>query len=150
MGEGDAIKTCGWRTGVNTCRMLRGTDKHCLWHRYWIRLVDVCVPGRSQEDEFVEWWEQFQPYGIYGDRPGQWWGSIDALWPALTGAGDPPVLTQAMENELLLRRAQVRRYQLGVPWGSDPWPRISGEPLPVWDEWMNKIHGSLLAKKQCG
>lgn len=150
MGEGDAVKTCGWRTGVNTCRMLRGTDKHCLWHRYWIRMVDVGVLGRSQQDEFMEWWEQFQPYGIYGDRPGQWWASIDALWPALTGVGDPPVLTHALENELLVRRAQVRRYQLGQPWTSDPWPRRSGEPLPAWDDWKNKIHGSFQATKQCG
>lgn len=139
MTSTDPVKTCGWRTGVNACRMLRGTDKHCLWHRYWIRLLDVSVPGRSQQDEFVEWWEQFQPYGIYGDRPGQWWASIDALWPALTGVGDPPILTQAVENELLLRRAQVRRYRQGQPWTGDPWPRRSGEPLPQWDEWKNKI-----------
>lgn len=137
----DPGKTCGWRTGVNTCRMLRGTDKHCLWHRYWIRLVDAGVPGRPQRDEFVEWWEQFQPWGIYSDRPGQWWASIEALWPALMGVGEPPVLTQAIENELLLRRAQVRRYKQGQPWLSDPWPRRIGAPLPAWsaEQWQAKV-----------
>lgn len=141
MGESDPVKTCGWRTGVNSCRLLRGTDKHCPWHRYWIRLVDVGVLGRPQRDEFVEWWEQFQPYGMYGDRPGQWWASIDLLWPALTGVGDPPVLTVVFENELALRRAEVWRHRQGLPCLSSPRPRVHGEPLPVWsvEEWHVKV-----------
>jgi len=140
VGEHEISASCGWRTGAHACKMLRSTAKHCLFHAHWIRLVDHGVFGRQQYDEFCEWWEQYQPYGPYGDQPGQWWASIAALWPALTGVGDPPVLTRAIENELYVRRAEVRRHLSGLPWLGDPWPRVQGEPLPAWtpDDWQAK------------
>lgn len=132
--------TCGWRTGVHPCRMLRGTKTYCLFHSHWARLVEVRQLDRPQAEEFAVWWEQFQPWGIYGDRPGPWWASVAALWPALRGVADPPRLTSMLENELCLRRAEVSRYQRGICWDRDPWPRVSGEPLPEWiaAEWQAK------------
>ena len=131
---------CSWRTGAHVCRMRRSTARHCLFHAHWIRLVDYGVLGRQQYEEFCEWWEQYQPYGPYGDRPGQWWASIASLWPALTGLGDPPRLTTALEDELVVRRAEVSRFRRGLAWTGVPWPRYSGEPLPRWerDEWQAK------------
>lgn len=124
--------TCTWRTGVNVCRMRRSSVKYCLFHQHWVRLVDHGVLGRQQDDELVEWLEQFQPYGPYGNQPGQWWASVDALWPALKGVADPPVLTDALSNELYLRRAQVSYARNGREWTGDPWPRLTGYPLPGW------------------
>jgi len=132
-GSAQAVSGCTWRTGAHACRMPTAADRRCGWHRYWIRLVDGGNVGRQQYDEFCDWWEQFQPYGTYADNPGPWWAAIEALWPAMTGLGDPPVLTAALENELVLRRAEVRRFRVGVAWGRDPWPRVSGLPLPVWE-----------------
>lgn len=140
--ETESSSTCSWRTGAHGCKMKRSSAKHCLFHLHWLRLVDHGVLGRQQYDEFVDWWEQYQPYGPYGDRPGQWWASVAALWPALTGVGDPPVLTQAIDRELYLRRAEVRKHLAGLPWPGDPWPRLHGEPLPAWSSqhWQLKIN----------
>lgn len=143
---------CVWRTGVQGCRMLPTSGRHCAWHGHWMRLVDVGNVGRQQYAEFCDWWELFQPYGIYGDHPGQWWADKHVLWQALMGEGQPPVLSESIANELLLRRAEVRRYRQGVAWGADPWARVDETPLPRWieEEWKNKIHGSSLATNPCG
>lgn len=132
---------CAWRHGAYHCKLRPTSGRYCVWHAYWLRLVDAGTLGRSQYDEFGEWWEQFQPYGIYGDNPGPWWAAIEVLWPALTGLGEPPVLIPAIGNELLLRRAEVRHYQQGLAWGRDPWPRVSGLPLPVWEreQWQKRV-----------
>lgn len=103
-----------------------------MWHAHWLRLVDAGSLGRPQAEVFAEWWEQFQPYGIYGDNPGPWWAAVEVLWPAMIGLGEPPVLTSALVNELLLRRAEVRHQRQGQPWERDPWPRVTGLPLPAW------------------
>jgi phospholipase/lecithinase/hemolysin len=84
-----------------------------------VRLVDAGNLGRQQYDEFAEWWEQFQPYGRYGDNPGPWWAAIETLWPAMTGCGDAPVLTAEISLELQARRAEVRHFKSGIPW-KDP------------------------------
>lgn len=133
--------TCAWRQGAHQCRMIPTSGRHCVWHAYWMRLVDAGNLGRQQYDEFCEWWEQFQPYGIYGDNHGQFWADRSVLWPALTGLGEPPVMTTAIANELLLRRAEVRHYKQGLDWPRDPWPRVSGLPLPEWqaEVWQKKI-----------
>lgn len=141
------LVTCDWRTGPRVCAMRPTSGRHCVWHAYWRRLVDAGNLGRQQYDEFCEWWEQFQPYGIYGDNPGQWWADTSVLWPALTGLGELPVQTPAISNELLLRRAEVRHYKQGLAWTRDPWPRVSGLPLPTWtaEEWHAKVD---LTRKQ--
>jgi hypothetical protein len=133
-GESPApsLATCAWRTGAYACRLPAGSGHRCAWHAYWLRLVDAGNLGRQQYDEFGEWWEQFQPWGQYAENHGPWWAAIEALWPALTGLADPPVLTRELRNELLLRRADVRRYLTGQPSGQAPWPRLHGQPLPAW------------------
>lgn len=132
--------TCAWRTGAYVCRMMPTSARYCLFHRHWLTLIDARVFGRSQQDEFREWWEQFQPYGRYGDNPGLWWADMHVLWACLTGLGEPPLLTDALSRELYLRRAQVRRYRQGVAWERDPWPRMTGAPLPPWhaEQWQAK------------
>lgn len=136
--------TCAWRTGTHLCKLLPTSGRHCIWHSYWMRLVDAGNFERQQYEEFCEWWEQFQPYGTYGDNPGPWWAAIDVLWPALTGLGEAPVLTSGVQKELLLRRAEVRRYKHGLTWDRDPWPRMTGSPLPVWaaERWQKRIDDS--------
>ncbi len=133
--------TCVWRTGAHTCKLLPTSGRHCAWHAHWMRLVNAGNIERQQYDEFCEWREQFQPYGRYGDNHGLWWAAIEVLWPAMIGLDEAPVLTPALESELLLRRAEVRRYRAGLAWDRDPWPRVSGMPLPVWqaEEWRKKI-----------
>jgi hypothetical protein len=103
-------------------------------------MVDAGNLGRQQYEEFAEWWEQFQPYGIYGDRPGPWWAALDVLWPAMTGCADAPVLTASLELELYTRRAEVGRYKQGLAW-DDPWQRLNGPPLPPWEPslWQPKV-----------
>ena len=147
--------TCAWRTGVHACKMIPTSGRYCAWHAYWMRLVDAGSIGRQQHDEFCEWWEQFQPYGIYSDTPGQWWAAVDVLWLVLTGLADKPVMTEVIAKELFLRRAEVRHYQQGLVWGLDPWPRLHDAPLPQWidSSWQkhaNRNHGSSRHTKQCG
>lgn len=141
MSDAVSVPTCGWRTGVRICRMLSGTNKYCGFHAHWVRLVERGRLDRQQYDEFCVWWEQFQPWGIYGDRPGQWWASIAVLWAALTGLAEAPKLTAVINNELILRRWEVSRYVRGVAWDHDPWPRLTGEPMPKWErtEWEIKV-----------
>lgn len=136
-----ALVSCAFRYGSHLCKMRPTSGRHCVWHAYWLRLADAGNLGRQQYDEFIEWWEQFQPYGIYGDNPGQWWADHDLLWQAMIGVGDPPVLTPVLSKELQLRRAEVRHYKQGLPWVKDPWPRVSSLPLPAWeaDVWQKKI-----------
>jgi len=138
------IVTCDWRTGAARCAMRVSSGLRCQWHAHWVRLVDAGNLGRQQKDEFAEWWEQFQPYGIYGDRPGQWWAALDVLWAAMTGCADAPVLTASLELELYTRRAEVGRYKQGLAW-PDHWQRLSGPPLPPWERslWQPKVamHG---------
>lgn len=133
--------TCVFRYGAHACQMRPTSGRRCVWHAYWLRMVEAGNIGKGQYDEFCEWWEQFQPYGIYGDNPGQWWADTAVLWPAMTGLGEPPVLTLACSNELILRRAEVRHYRQGLDWVRDPWPRVKGKPLPVWtaEDWQLKI-----------
>lgn len=135
------LLSCAFRYGAHLCKMRPTSGRHCVWHAYWLRLVDAGNIARQQYDEFCEWWEQFQPYGIYGDNPGQWWADRDVLWPAMTGLGEPPVMTSLIQRELILRRAEVRHYKQGLPSMKDPWPRIEGKPLPEWNaaQWQEKI-----------
>jgi len=139
-----SMATCAWRTGAYACRMPVGSAHRCAWHQHWMRLVDAGNIGRQQFEEFAEWWEQFQPYGNYGENHGPWWAAIDVLWPALTGMDDPPLLTREIRNELMLRRVDVRHYLLGQPGPKAPWPRIEGQPLPAWraDEWQAKARAA--------
>lgn len=143
--SGSAPLSCVWRTGVYGCRMPVASERRCGWHRYWVRMADAGNIARAQYDEFCEWWEQFQPYGSYADNHGPWWAAVEALWPALTGVGDPPVMTSSIENELLLRRAEVRRFLAGQQGVVAPWPRVHGLPLPSWetDVWQRQALASL-------
>ena len=137
-------ETCRWRTGDRRCRLQPTAVGRCAWHHHWARLVDSGAVGRGQEEEFREWWEQFQPWGVYGDRPGPWWADVEMLWSALCGFGDAPVLTVRHENELLLRRCEVFNYRQGrVAYSPHPWPRLNEAPLPQWnvDYWSKKIAG---------
>lgn len=134
--------TCAWRTGAARCQIrVRADGLRCQWHTHWVRLVDAGHLDQQQYEAFVEWWEQFQPYGHYGDNPGPWWAAIEVLWPVLTGCGEPPVLTSEISRELQLRRAEVRHYRDGLSW-SDPWPRVMSLLLPRWEaeEWQGKIN----------
>jgi hypothetical protein len=144
--------TCPWRTGVYQCKLLPTAGKYCQWHQYWLRLVDAGNLGRQQREEFMEWREQFQPYGIYAYNPGQWWADGEVVWAALTGVGEAPRMTEAIASELLLRRAEVRRYQQGQAWEHNPWARVDGSPLPEWsaEAWKRHvlINGSSLAIQQ--
>lgn len=120
-------------------------DSRCQWHRHWLRLVDRGSLGQSQSDAFAEWWEQFQPYGCYADHPGAWWADMHVLWACLTGLGEMPVLTAVLSRELYLRRAEVRHFKLGLPW-KEPWPRVSGYPLPPWEpaRWQATVNAQCL------
>ena len=133
--------TCAWRTGAYACTIPASSGHRCAWHGYWLRIVETGNIGRQQYEEFCEWWEQFQPYGQYAENHGPWWAAIEVLWTALTGMADPPMLTREIRSELLLRRAEVRHMKIGQPWTRDPWPRLSGTPLPVWEpaQWQRKI-----------
>jgi hypothetical protein len=141
MSEEASAKVCQWRTGVLMCRLIPTAGKYCLWHQHWVRLVDVGNLGRQQREEFGEWWDQFQPYGLYAENPGQWWADVDVLWQCLTGHTEAPCLTDVLARELYIRRAEVRRYLSGLPMGETPWDRVSGLPLPAWirDEWQAKV-----------
>jgi hypothetical protein len=134
------ITTCAWHTGASRCALHVFAEQRCQWHRQWVRLVDAGNLGRQQYAEFAEWWEQFQPYGRYGDNPGQWWAALDVLWPAMTGCDVAPVLTLDISRELQARRAEVRRFKAGLDW-QDPWPRLHGAPLPEWnrEQWQAKV-----------
>lgn len=140
------LPTCAWRTGNRQCVLVPTGDVRCQWHRQWGRLIDLGIVGRSQYDEFAEWWEQFQPYGCYAENPGPWWADIHALWSCLVGLGELPVLTEELARELYLRRVEVRRYRQGIAWERDPWPRITGSPLPPWkpEEWQAKAAARLV------
>lgn len=140
------IETCAWRTGASRCGIHVYTQLRCQWHQHWFMIIDGGYPGLEQHDAFAEWWEQFQPYGQYGDNPGPWWASKEMLWRVLSGQEEQPVLTSAIENELILRRADVRRYRYGMNQSSDPWPRLTDIRLPPWDaiQWqqtMNAMRG---------
>lgn len=144
-------KVCAWRTGQQHCRM-RPTSRYCSWHSYWFRLVQRGNLAREQREEFADWWEQFQPYGIYAESPGQWWADRDLLWSSISGEQDPPMLSKPIENELVLRRNEVFRARKGLVLAIDPWARLVGMPLPRWakEEWKKKTDGSFLHTKQCG
>lgn len=141
---------CAWKTGDRHCRMWPA-GKHCQWHQAWLRQVDVGAIGEGQAAAFQVWWEQFQPTGLYADNPGQWWADALLLWQCVIGLDDPPKLTDVMARELYIRRAEVRRYLSGLPMGVTPWERVTGLPLPRWEEleWKYKIqamikHGSFI------
>lgn len=144
-------RVCAWRTGTTHCRM-RPSGAYCSWHSYWLRLVEHGNLMRQQQEEFFEWWEQFQPYGIYADQPGPWWADKELLWAAIIGKQDPPAKTSEVERELILRRHEVRRYSQGLTIAIEPSERVAGLPLPSWqeDEWKKKINGSFQDIKQCG
>lgn len=151
MSEEASAKVCQWRTGVLMCRLIPTAGKYCLWHQHWVRLVDVGQLAKPQREAFGEWWEQFQPYGLYAENPGQWWADVDVLWQCLTGHTEAHRLTDVLARELYIRRAEVRRYLSGLPMGETPWERVSGLPLPPWHQrdWQAriKIDGSSLAIK---
>lgn len=142
--EKEAIEpsVCAWRTGQRPCRM-RPSSRYCAWHSHWFRLVDRGELAQTQHDAFTDWWEQFQPYGIYADSPGLWWADRELLWQALIGQQDPPMLTKQVENELVLRRNEVFRFRQGLALAIDPWARLVGLPLPRWveKEWKVKANG---------
>ena len=152
LDESAVKETCRWKTGDRRCRLHPTAAGRCAWHHHWGRLVDSGVVGDGQEAEFCAWWEQFQPYGVYGDQHGPWWADLDVLWAALCGLGDVPALTDVLARELYSRRCDVRRYRAGLAVGETPWARVSGYPLPLWDEveWKNKVDGSSLHTRQCG
>lgn len=133
--------TCSWTIESRTCGMLATASGFCLWHRHWLRLIDDGAPGRTDHEEFADWWEQFQPYGAYGLNPGQWWAAIDVLWAALRGMGMSAILTKEIERELFLRQSEVHRYERGLSALKAPWPRVTGLPLPPWSEesWHAKV-----------
>ena len=134
------LEPCLWKTGDRRC-LVRPTGKYCQWHHTWLRLVDVGALGDGQEAEFVAWWQQFQPTGIYAENPGPWWADAALLWQAVTGHVQAPKLTDVLARELYIRRAEVRRYMSGLPMGETPWERLSGLPLPEWinEEWQAKV-----------
>lgn len=140
VGE-EAAVSCAWHTGTRRCGILVSAGTRCQWHQHWMRLVDAGVVGRDQSAEFCEWWEQFQPWGVYAMNPGPWWADVALLWTCLIGLGVMPVLTAEISGELYLRRAQVRRYLHGLPWPGDPWPRHTELSLPPWqaDAWQAKV-----------
>lgn len=148
--ERDAVepKVCAWRTGQQHCRM-RPSSRYCAWHSYWFRLVEYGNLARQQQEEFADWWEQFQPYGIYADSPGQWWADRELLWQAIIGEQAPPVMTRQIENELVLRRNEVFRARQGLVLAIDPWARLVGLPLPRWieKEWKAKSDGGATRAK---
>ena len=135
---------CGWRTGPKHCLIAVLSGSHCAWHQHWLRVVGAGNVGRQQFEEFCEWWEQFQPYGQYAENHGPWWAAVDVLWAALTGVAAVPAMTTVIANELLLRRAEVRRFRQRLPWTGDPWPRMSDMPLPAWrpEHWQPKCSSS--------
>lgn len=134
------VSPCAWRTGDRPC-LIRPAGKYCQWHQTWLRLVDVGALGDGQEAQFVAWWEQFQPTGIYAENPGPWWADAGLLWQAITGQAEAPKLTDVLGRELYIRRAEVRRYLSGLPMGETPWPRVHGLPLPAWitEEWQARV-----------
>ncbi len=142
---------CAWRTGQKHCRM-RPSSRYCAWHSYWFRLVEYGNLARQQHDEFADWWEQFQPYGIYAERPGPWWADRELLWQAIIGEQEPPVKTRQIQSELDVRCNEVFRFRQGLVLAIDPWARLVGLPLPRWveKEWKQKRHGSFPSTKQCG
>lgn len=152
-----AAPLCHWRTGDRHCKLFPTAGRYCLWHQYWFRVVEQGDLPRSQREEFGAWWEQFQPWGTYAENPGQYWADVEVVWAGVSGERELPVMTSVIERELLLRRAEVRRYRASQEWGGDPWLRITGYPLPPWhiNEWQGKIdaiknNGSFLATKECG
>lgn len=131
---------CAWRTGDRLC-LIRPAGKYCQWHQHWMRLVDVGALGDGQEAQFVAWWEQFQPTGIYAENPGPWWVDAGMLWQAIIGQQEAPKLTDVLARELYIRRAEVRRYLSGLQMDDTPWARVYGLPLPSWitAEWHAKV-----------
>lgn len=137
----ESVRVCQWRTGVLFCQLIPTAGKYCLWHQHWVRLVDAGNLGRQQREEFGEWWEQFQPYGLYAENPGQWWAHVDVLWSCLCGYAQPTRLTDIQARELYIRRCEVRRYLSGLPMGVTPWERVYDLPLPAWikQDWQAKV-----------
>lgn len=135
-------KVCQWRTGVLFCQLIPTAGKYCLWHQHWVRLVDVGQLAKQQREVFGEWWEQFQPYGLYAENPGQWWADVDLLWQCLCGNQAPVKLSDVQARELYMRRAEVRRHLSGLPMGETPWARVHGLPLPAWNkaEWQARVN----------
>ena len=135
---------CAWRTGDRHC-LIRPAGKYCQWHQTWLRLVDVGAFGDGQEAQFMAWWEQFQPTGIYAENPGPWWADVGLLWQAITGQAEAPKLTVSLARELYSRRVEVRRYLRGLPLGETPWERVHGLPLPAWitEEWQAKVDSEM-------
>lgn len=140
---------CAWRTGDRHC-LIRPVGKYCQWHQAWMRLVDVGALGDGQEAEFLAWWEQFQPTGIYAENPGPWWVDAGLLWQAIIGHAEAPRLTDVLARELYIRRAEVRRYLSGLPMGETPWERVAGLPLPEWimQEWQAKVDAQRVRTKE--
>lgn len=132
---------CAWRTGDRRC-LIRPAGKHCQWHQAWLRKADVGALGDGQEAEFLVWWEQFQPTGLYAENPGPWWADAGLLWQALTGHVEPPKITDLLARELHIRRVEVWRYLSGLPIGEMPKDRVSGLPLPAWvaEDWQARCH----------
>ncbi len=146
-----AHRTCSWAMESRRCAMLATADGLCGWHRYWVRLIDHGAPGRDEQEEFADWWEQFQPTGPYGESPGQWWAAIESLWPALHGHAHGPSITEGMQRELYLRRTEVLRFYRGIrDVMRAPWPRLSGLPLPAWDsaQWQPIVEARLARQRQ--
>lgn len=138
-GDLDAVETCRWRTGDRRCAI--PMTPYCSFHSHWMRLVDHRVLDRQQQEEFFDWWEQFQPYGRYGNNPGIWWADRDVLWAALTGVGAVPVTDESIKMELYLRRVEVRNFLRNEARViNNSWDRKMGLPLPAWDadRWKEK------------
>lgn len=133
--------TCSWTSESRTCAMITTASGLCAWHRDWLRLIDDGAPGRTDHEEFADWWDQFQPYGAYGSHPGPWWAAIDVLWAALRGLSTAPMLTKEIDRELFLRRSEVHRYEHGLSTLKAPWVRVTGLPLPPWSAelWHTKV-----------
>lgn len=104
-------------------------------------MVEVGSLGKTQHEAFAEWWEQFQPYGSYGHAQTPWWADRELLWLVVSGEQDQPVKTIAMDHELEMRRAEVQAYKHGLYAQPNQWTRVSGLPLPRWEEeeWKQKI-----------
>lgn len=143
-------RTCTWTSESRTCAMLASSSGLCIWHRDWLRLIEEGAPGRTDHEEFADWWEQFQPYGRYGSNPGPWWAAIEIIWAALRGFGMSPMLTKEIDRELSLRQSEVHRYEHGLAALNAPWPRVTGLPLPPWhtELWHAKVDANVAQRNK--
>ncbi len=136
-----AHRRCSWTIESRACQMLATSNGWCGWHRYWHQLIERGAPGRTEFEEFTDWWEQFQPWGAYASSSGQWWASVDVIWQALRGFTLPPLITDEIERELRLRHSEVFWFRRGLERAMNPpWTRLTGPPLPAWEasDWQAK------------